>query len=211
MVVNNQYFYHYYNLHVQGNPVSISDNIGFTLITKHLISGRLVDMGYLTLRNILLVFGLLSVCTVWSQEDSSYLKQLKAVNDRIEEGLNKNDINIRAKAYYDRARLNYDIPLRNQDIIGDLIESATLYKFLEDDNGYYRSRLALAEFYILEEIFLDDAFKLSSEAFRYFNSQDDNLGELIATKQLGQVYQKKQDYEKAIPYAEQALATSIPS
>ena len=105
--------------------------------------------------------------------------------------------------------MNFDIPLRNQDIIGDLIESATLYKFLENEDGYYSARLALAEFYILEEIYLDDAFKLSSEAFRYFNGQQNNLSQLIATKQLGQVYQKKQDYEKAIPYAEQALATSI--
>ena len=209
MVVDNQYSYHYYNLHVQGSPVFISDNIGYTLITNHLIRGRLVDMGYLTLRKILLVCASMTVFSAWSQSDSSYLNQLKSINDQIEEGLTKNDINIRAKAYFDRAKLNFDTPLRNQDIIGDLIESATLYKFLEDEDGYFNARLALAEFYILEEIYLDDAFKLSSEAFRYFNANDDHLGQLIATKQLGQVYQKKQDYEKAIPYAEQALATSI--
>jgi signal transduction histidine kinase len=210
MVINNQYSYHYYNLHGQGSPVSISDNIGFTLITNHSISGRLVDMGYLTLKNILLVYILMSpLHAIWSQVDSTYLNQLKAINDRIEKGLTNNDIHIRAKAYYDRAKLNFDTPLRNQDIIGDLIESATLYKFLEDDDGYHSARLALAEFYILKEIYLDDAFKLSSEAFRYFNDKNNSLRQLIATKQLGQVYQKKQDYEKAIPYAEQALATSI--
>ncbi len=166
-------------------------------------------MGYLTLRSILLVYIMMSVWPAWSQGDSNYLDQLKFINDRIEEGLTTNDIHVRARAYYDRAKLNFDIPLRNQDIIGDLIESATLYKFLENEDGYYSARLALAEFYILEEIYLDDAFKLSSEAFRYFNGQQNNLSQLIATKQLGQVYQKKQDYEKAIPYAEQALATSI--
>ena len=209
MVINNQYSYHYYNLHGQGNPVFISDNIGFTLITNHSGRKRLVDMGYLTLKRILLVYMMMCTSLAWSQGDNTYLDELKAINDRIEKGLTQNDINSRARAYYDRAKLNFDIPLRNQDIIGDLIESATLYKFLEDEDGYYRSRLALAEFYILEEIYLDDAFKLSSEAFRYFNEQKNSSGQLVATKQLGQVYQKKQDYEKAIPYAEQALATSI--
>ncbi len=166
-------------------------------------------MSYLTFRSIILVcLGLYSYSSIAST-DTTYLSQLKEINLRVEQSLEENNIGLRAEAYYDRAKLNFKVPLRNQDIIGDLIESAKLYKYLDDDIGFYNTRLALAEFYILEEIYLDEAFKLSSEAFRFFKQENVRDKEIIATKQLGQVYQKKQDYEKAIPYIEQALSASI--
>ena len=167
-------------------------------------------MSYLTIRRIILIcIGLYSYHCSSASTDTTYLGQLREINLQVEQSLEQNDIGLRAQAYYDRAKLNFKVPLRNQDIIGDLIESAKLYKYLDDDIGFYNTRLVLAEFYILEEIYLDEAFKLSSEAFRFFKQQNIRDKEVVATKQLGQVYQKKQDYEKAIPYIEQALSASI--
>ncbi len=166
-------------------------------------------MRYLTIRNSILVYLSIYSWTLFANSDTTYLSQLKDLNARVEQSLEQNDIASRALAYYDRAKLNFSVPLRNQDIIGDLIESAKLYKYLNDELGYYNTRLALAEFYILEEIYLDEAFKLTTEAFRFFKKNGVIHKEIIATKQMGQVYQKKQDYEKAIPYIEQALSSSI--
>ncbi len=163
----------------------------------------------------LTIIGLLLLCFNFiidlnaALPDSSYVNKLQDINQRIESSLDENNYSELASAYYDRAIANFDVPLRNQDIIGDLIESAKVYKYLKDDLGFYNARLALAEFYILEEIYLDEAFKLTSEAFRFYKQNGIKTKVVKSTTQLGRVYQKKQDYEKAISYVEQALEGSI--
>jgi signal transduction histidine kinase len=157
----------------------------------------------------LLCFSVLKSQSIQTIPDSSYVEILKKINDRITQSSEKEDWANLALAYYDRARCNFYVPLRNQDIIGDLIESAKLYKYLKDDLGFYNARLALAEFYILEEIFLDDALKLTAESFRFYNEKGIKKKVINATYQLGRIYKKKLDYEKAIPYVEKALAGSI--
>jgi len=141
--------------------------------------------------------------------DSNYVEQLKEINEEISKSNEEGNLANLALLYYNRAKLNFNVPLRNQDIIGDLIESAKIYKYLKDDLGFYNARLALAEFYILEEIFLDEALKLTAESFRFYNDKGIKRKVISATYQLGRIYQKKLDYEKAIPYVEQALAGSI--
>lgn len=163
----------------------------------------------------LTIIGLLILCCLHNivvkaeLPDSSYIQELQEINERIEQSLEEDNFSDLANAYYDRAISNFDVPLRNQDIIGDLIESAKIYKYLKDDLGFYNARLALAEFYILEEIFLDEAFKLTSEAYRFYKQNGIKKKVIKATTQLGRVYQKKQDYEKAISYVEQSLQGSI--
>lgn len=166
-------------------------------------------MRQLTLIISLLLY--LSAVKSFSQSlsDSAYIAQLKEVNDRVHQSSQSNDLAGLARAYYDRATYNFLVPLRNQDIIGDLIQSAKTYKYLQDDLGYYNARMALAEFYILEEIFLDEALKLTAEAFRFYNEKGIKRKIVNCTIQLGKIYQKKQDYEKAISYVEQALQASI--
>jgi signal transduction histidine kinase len=166
------------------------------------------------MRQLTLIFCLLlSLLTVkifgQALTDSTYVAKLKEVNDRVHLSSESNDLAALAKAYYDRATYNFIVPLRNQDIIGDLIQSAKTYKYLQDDLGYYNARMALAEFYILEEIFLDEALKLTAEAFRFYNEYGIKRRIINCTIQLGRIYQKKQDYEKAISYVEQALQASI--
>lgn len=166
------------------------------------------------MRQLTLIFSLLlSLLSVKISSqvlsDSTYVAKLKEVNDRVHQSSESNDLAGLAKAYYDRATYNFMVPLRNQDIIGDLIQSAKTYKYLQDDLGYYNARMALAEFYILEEIFLDEALKLTAEAFRFYNEYGIKRRIINCTIQLGRIYQKKQDYEKAISYVEQALQASI--
>lgn len=166
------------------------------------------------MRQLTLIFSLLlSLLSVKISSqvlsDSTYVAKLKEVNDRVHQSSESNDLAGLAKAYYDRATYNFLVPLRNQDIIGDLIQSAKTYKYLQDDLGYYNARMALAEFYILEEIFLDEALKLTAEAFRFYNEYGIKRRIINCTIQLGRIYQKKQDYEKAISYVEQALQASI--
>ncbi len=166
-------------------------------------------MRKLTCTVLLILWYTITSFAIFNPLDSNYVERLQQINDQIEENsLSKNYEGL-AKAYYDRALHNFDVPLRNQDIIGDLIESARYYKYLKDDLGFYNARLALAEFYILEEIFLDEALELTAEAFRFYKEKGIKQKVIAATKQLGQIYHKKQEYEKAIPYVEQALSGSI--
>ena len=141
--------------------------------------------------------------------DSAYISDLYRINQELQDGQDEDDLSKVAKAFYERARINFDSPLRNQDVIGDLIESAKIYKYLKDESGFYKTRMGLAEFYINEEIYLDEALRLTAESYRYFKHNGYQIEEALATTQLGRIYQKKLDYDKAIAYVDLGLQASI--
>ena len=146
----------------------------------------------------------------WSEVQSdSYTDTLREINQRIMQGHEENNLEVCAQGYYDRAQHNFSVHLRDQDVINDLIESAKIYRYLKNDFGFYRARMALAEFYIEEEIFLDEAIKLTSEALQYYGDSTDEQNRALAITQLGKAYQRKLDYDKAISYVEQGLQASI--
>ena len=157
----------------------------------------------------ILLFPLMALCQEYYDADSTYTSALSEINSDLERAQDNDDLAMVAKAYYDRAMLNFNTPLRNQDIIGDLIESAKIYKYLQDELGYYTTRLGLAEFYINEEIYLDEALRLAAESFRYYKKHQLEILQARATTLLGRVYQKKLDYEKAIAYVDLGLQASI--
>jgi NarL family two-component system sensor histidine kinase LiaS len=144
-----------------------------------------------------------------SLEDSEYMKRLDEINESIELGQRNNDLYALAQGYYERAKCSFETPLRSQDVIGDLIESAKIYKYLKDDLGFYNTRMALAEFYVHEEIYLNEALKLTDEALQYFSSKGLNNFTVRAITQLGKIHEKKLNYEEAIAHIEKGLAMSM--
>lgn len=166
-------------------------------------------MRWITLIWSLLVFSsLLKSQNAYTPTDA-YDQEIRLIKERITKSLETDDYEGLAKAYYDRARANMNTPLNHRDIIADLNESAKFYKRLKDDLGYQNSRMALAEFYILEEVHLDEALRLTAGAYSFYKNNGIKPKMIAATTQMGRVYQLKQDYEKALPYVEQALKGSI--
>ena len=138
-----------------------------------------------------------------------YAQSLREINKRINIAYEENNFNALAQGYYDRAEHNFDYHLNHRDVIDDLISSATIFRRMNEESGFYKSRLLLAKFYIEQEIFLDEAIKLTEEAYTYYKSSFDEWMEAQSVSQLGQAYQKKLDYEKAIYYVEEGLKKSI--
>ncbi len=139
---------------------------------------------------------------------SNYTDTLRSINERIRIGHEKDDFEQTAQGYYDRALHNFSVHLRDQDVINDLISCASIYRRIKDDFGFYKARLALADFYIHEEIFLNEAIEITAEAYQYFKDQNEAYQTAIAVSQLGRAYQKKLEYDKAIAYVEQGLKAS---
>ena len=141
--------------------------------------------------------------------EPSYSDQLRGINERIRKSLETDDYSASAEAYYDRAIHNFKVHLKNQDVIDDLISSARIYRRIRDDDGFYKARMALADFYVREEIFLNDALDLTTEAHQYYVKNNKEYESAISVTQLGEVYKKRLDYEKAIDHVDQGLKASI--
>ncbi len=152
---------------------------------------------------------LLPLSVIADDQPGNYTDSLKVINEKIRLGHAENNLEMCAQGYYDRARYNFSVHLRDQDVMYDLIESAKIYRYLKNDFGFYRARMALADFYIEEEIFLDEAIKLTAEAYQFYVDQNRKTEQAKAITQLGEVYQKKLDYEKAISYVEDGLKASL--
>ena len=138
-----------------------------------------------------------------------YTDSLRTINERIRYSLETDNYSASAKAYYDRAIHNFKVHLKNQDVIEDLIRSGRLYRRIKDDYGFYKARLALADFYIHEEIFLTEALELTREAYDYYTASNNPREAAISVTQLGKVYQKKLEYQEAINYVDEGLRASI--
>ena len=141
--------------------------------------------------------------------DNRYTDTLRSINERIRIALAQDNLSATAQGYYDRAMHNFSVHIRDQDVINDLISSARIYRSTRDDYGFYKARMALANFYIDEEIFLDEAIKLTAEAYQFYTDQDAVFDKAKAITQLGKAYQRKLDYDKAIAYVEKGLKSSI--
>jgi len=153
----------------------------------------------------LLVFSSLSAQKV----DTEYTDSLRSINERIRQSLESDNYSASAEAYYQRALHNFKVHLKNQDVINDLISSARIYRRIKDDDGFYKARLALADFYIREDIFLNEALELTDEAYRYYSDNEKPYESAISVTQLGKAHQRKLDYEKAIEFVDEGLKASI--
>lgn len=142
-------------------------------------------------------------------QEPLYTDSLRSINERIRYSLETDNYSASAKAYYDRALHNFKVHLKNQDVIEDLINSGRLYRRIKDDYGFYKARLALANFYIHEEIFLSEALELTEEAYEYYAENENPHEAAISVTQLGKVYQKKLEYEEAINFVDKGLKASI--
>ncbi len=153
----------------------------------------------------------LYVCALqdYSKLDSAYIHEIERINEAIKQGQQNNNLTAMADGYYDRALCNFYTPLKSQDVIGDLIESAKIYKYLKNNAGFFRTRLALAEFYTLQEIYLNEALKLTEEAYEFFLSARDQRMQIKATTQLGKIHQKRLDYDRALDQVDKGLQASI--
>lgn len=158
---------------------------------------------------LVLVCCLMQILYLNGQNDSLYQKSLVKINESIKIASDLNKLDLVAKGYYDRALLNFRIHLRNQDVISDLIESAKIYKYLNDTKAYYNARVALANFYIEEEIFLDDALKLTEEAITYYKNNEFLFELTNGITQMGRAHQKKLNYDRAIEFVNKGLIKSI--
>lgn len=144
----------------------------------------------------------------YSMTTDVYSDTLRAIEERLRVSHEQQDLALTAQAYYERGMHNFSAHIRAHDVINDLIESAKIFKNLRDDDGYYKARFALARFYIIEDIFLDESLRLTVECYQYYKSKGDLLNQARALTQLGRVHQHKLDYDKAIAYVEQGLKLS---
>lgn len=176
------------------------------------MSIRMYEFRYMrALTGFLLALLLLGIDTdaFGQSKSNAHTDTLRSINERIRVASEKNDLEQTAQGYFDRAMENFNVHLSYRDVVNDLVTSAKIYRNIRDDFGFYKARLALADFYIEEEIYLDEAIKLTAEAYQFYETNDHNLYRAKAVTQLGKAYQKKLDYEKAIAYVEQGLKASV--
>jgi len=144
----------------------------------------------------------------WQEAGNPYSDTLRAINLRIKQSHDVDDLAQIAKGHYERAMHNFSVHVRDQDVINDLAESAKISKYIRDDFGFYRARFALAGFYIEEDIFLDEALKLTAECLEFYKSNDADREVALAVTQLARGHQHKLNYDKAISYVEEGLKLS---
>lgn len=149
------------------------------------------------------------VVVVYGEESTAYQDTLRSIDLRIKQAYLSDDFDMIAQGHFDRAMHNYSVHLRDQDVINDLIKSAKGYRYIRDEGGFYKARMALASFYIDEEIFLGEALKLTAEAYKFYSERGEDHKKAKAVTQLGRGHQKKLDYEKALVYVEEGLKLSI--
>ncbi len=165
-------------------------------------------MRTITILFVSLLCTMASVSSDAQVRGASYSDTLKKINERIRLGHEKDNFEQIAQGYYERALHNFKVHLRNQDVINDLISCASIYRRIRDDFGFYKARLALADFYIREEIFLNEAIEITEEVHKFYKDKEMPFEQAIAISQLGKAYQRKLDYDKAIKYVEQGLKAS---
>lgn len=186
-----------------------STKLGFTLNRSiRNITQIVVYMRYIA---SFLTFCVLFAISGYAQYGISedYTQTLKEITQEIKDAHEQKNLFLLADAYYDRAMHNFQMHLRDQDVINDLIESARLYKRTENELGFTKARFALAAFYIEENIFLDDAIKLTSECYQFYKSSNYRYEEALAVTQLGRAHQQKLNYQKALAYIEEGLKASL--
>jgi signal transduction histidine kinase len=141
-------------------------------------------------------------------EGNPYSDSLRAINLRIKHSYTVDDLSQMAKGHYERAMHNFSIHVRDRDVIDDLAKSAEISNYIKDDFGFYKARFALASFYIEEDIFLDEALKLTTECLDFYKSQDELKFLALAVTQLARGHQHKLNYDKAIAHVEEGLKLS---
>ncbi len=138
-----------------------------------------------------------------------FKENLEAISQRLVRGQDEKDLQLIADAFYERAKLNFDQNVNTEDVISDLIESAKLYRYLQNFNDYYRSRILLGSSYVREEIFLEEALEIIAEAYRHFIENGMTANEIEALIQMGLVHKNRLDYDKAISYVDKSLQRCI--
>ncbi len=164
----------------------------------------LATMQLLVIFLIKLIVGLDSL-NINTPQSSTLLE----INADISEHRASSDFDALAQDYYKRALINQSLPLKSKEIVEDLTQSAKYFKLVKNTAGYHRARLALANFYARENLFLNDARGLAQEALDYFQSEGMDRLEIAAASSLGKVLLAQFDFEKGIAVVSAALDKSL--
>ena len=120
---------------------------------------------------------------------------------RLQEGNSEELSNL----YYDRAVAKVDLFSEIGEALYDLQTAATYARYNADTTAYHKANIKIAELYILEEIFYDDAITKLDDAIRYYNLKSYPILEAQSYVLLSRIYEKKQDYKIALNNIDKAL------
>lgn len=153
-------------------------------------------------RLILVIFALLVGSQLLSQSLSTY----KEIQAYLEEARENSDYEKLADAYYKRAKIQFNADYKNEEVLIDLQQSATYYRYVRDSLGYYKVKMDMAEMYIRSQSFYNDAITNLEESAGYFKRISDFKQLAIAQSLMSKVYAARQDYSQALALNNEAIA-----
>lgn len=146
---------------------------------------------------LILLFFLLGILPLNGQKEIN-IPSPKAIEETIRTAREQGDFALLAQAYYWRALAFKGVNFQTAEVLDDLKQSATYYRYIRDTIGYHNVRMTLAESYGSNEIYYNDAIEMTEEAAAYYKSKSLADYEAKAYTLLGKIFTKKQDYQLAL-------------
>lgn len=133
------------------------------------------------------------------------MDELTLINERIKQARVKADFGDLAEALYQRAESQKNKLYRSDYLLDDLKQSAIYFRYKKDTIGYNNARMSLAEIYIRNQEFSEEAIRILEESVDYFDAQTLQREKSQALSLLSQAYENRQNYEKALECINKAL------
>jgi signal transduction histidine kinase len=123
----------------------------------------------------------------------------------IEQGRVEPDFGKLARGYYLRGLSNAKVLINQDKVTEDLRLSTTYFKFVKDSLNYYKARTALANVFIEQGNYFDEALEMLEESEAYYQKNGHARLAIRALTSISLVYEQKQEYQTSLKYIHDAL------
>jgi len=134
------------------------------------------------------------------------VEMLDRIDSLIKHKLQEGNTDDLSELYLDRANAKLSLFSEIGEAIYDLQTAATYARYNEDTLAYHKSNTKIAELYIYQEIYYDDAISKLDEAIRFYNIKEAAVLEAKSYTLLSHIYEKKQEYDIALNSINKALS-----
>ena len=155
-------------------------------------------------RSFLLIAAFVTVFDTNAQDlEAEY--SFEEIENIIEQGREEPDFGKLAKGYYLRGLSNAKILINHDKVTEDLRLSTTYFKFVKDSLNYYKARTALANVFIEQGNYFDEALEMLEESESYYRRNGHSKLAIRALTSISLVYEQKQEYQTSLKYIYDAL------
>lgn len=138
-------------------------------------------------------------------QTKSYIDKLVEIDSSIKANMELGNTEALGDLFYQRAINKIALSPETGDALQDLQTSATYARFLEDTLAFHKANVTIAQLYLSQEIYYDDAVNMLEDAINHYGTKGEPALEARAHTVLGNIYENKQQYELALENIRKAL------